>query len=302
MAFAIATPKITYLPPGPIRHGLAFDLHVGVRPRLPVSARFAADGEVESPSISFDDFSRMQTQRHKLDRGRRDESPAWVLNASTLRSVITRYLELRAGFLKAQPGTDVERIQRAQQKLNSKIPNQDAALTRLCKEYVAFKAPKLAQEIEGLDTALVITQTAASKAAMVAHLYYRLGLNSVEVGKEVGLKPPHIRMLLLRLRKVAASLGYVTPPRVRVGYHKARRLARILAASTPKRQAIVSSPEFIALFEKSLAKMANPKRAHCKNGHLICAQNAHVGDMRRTGRYFCNECQRLYQSAHLTLR
>ena len=44
--------------------------------------------------------------------------------------------------------------------------------------------------------------------AGVAYHYWRGGLNSVETGQQLGIKPPHVRQLLWRLSTTAGRLGY----------------------------------------------------------------------------------------------
>lgn len=62
-------------------------------------------------------------------------------------------------------------------------------------------------EIEGLDTYLRYTQTGgAGVVAAIVWLYYRVGMDSVGVGAELGLKPPHIRQTLWRLHETARKL------------------------------------------------------------------------------------------------
>lgn len=65
------------------------------------------------------------------------------------------------------------------------------------------------------------------------------------------------------------------------------------------RSKVVSSASFIKLFEKARAKMANPKRKSCKHGHKISAANAHVADLKRTGRYTCDPCNRAAQVRYM---
>jgi 5-methylcytosine-specific restriction endonuclease McrA len=68
----------------------------------------------------------------------------------------------------------------------------------------------------------------------------------------------------------------------------------------PARVTIVSSPDFIKLFEKARLRMLNPKRKWCKKGrHKICPANAHVGDVRRAGLYQCYPCWRATQKTWL---
>jgi hypothetical protein len=71
-----------------------------------------------------------------------------------------------------------------------------------------------------------------------------------------------------------------------------------LPPSTAKRSAVVSSPEFLKLFEAARQKFRDPKRETCKHGHPICAANAHVGDLKRTGYYFCNACNVQVQASY----
>lgn len=64
------------------------------------------------------------------------------------------------------------------------------------------------------------------------------------------------------------------------------------------RNKIVTSPAFLKLFEKAKAKMRDPKRKECAHGHPITATNAHVGDMKRIGRYTCDPCNREAQARY----
>ena len=65
-----------------------------------------------------------------------------------------------------------------------------------------------------------------------------------------------------------------------------------------KRNKIVASAGFIKLFEKARANMRDPKRKDCAHGHPITAANAHGGDMKRTGRYTCDPCNRAAQARY----
>src|SRR2546427_11953699 len=104
----IATaPKITRCPPAPQRNGLTFDQHAGAaRAMYPVSVRFAAGGEVESPGLSFTDYSRMGTQSRKSCGERRLPTPVWALDPAKVRALIVRTMEVRAGLHEPQRGTE----------------------------------------------------------------------------------------------------------------------------------------------------------------------------------------------------
>lgn len=65
-----------------------------------------------------------------------------------------------------------------------------------------------------------------------------------------------------------------------------------------KRAAIVSSPAFLNMFAKARKAAKDPSRKKCNHGHAITAANAHVGDMKRTGRYTCDVCNRKVQARY----
>jgi hypothetical protein len=57
-------------------------------------------------------------------------------------------------------------------------------------------------EIEGIDTYLRYTHNGgADVLAAIVYLYYRVGMDSVGVGAQLHLKPPHVRQLLWRLNE-----------------------------------------------------------------------------------------------------
>lgn len=62
-------------------------------------------------------------------------------------------------------------------------------------------------EIEGIDTYLRIHENGgAGFIVSIVYLYYRVGMDSVGVGMELGLKPPHVRQTLWRLHQTAEKL------------------------------------------------------------------------------------------------
>jgi len=305
MAIASATPKITKCPPGAAT-GARFDEYVQQRIALPVSARFVAGGEVESTGLDFGDWARMGRTARKLS-AYRDENPTWPMDDNKLRAVLVRYLERRAQLRRQQKGSEPERLQRALEILQASIPLKDECLTRLAQKYVAMKKRtdadsacirKLAEEIEGLDTVLVMEQNIATKVLMIAYLYYRLGLDSVEVAAECGIKPPHVRMLLLRLRTTAAELGFQKPP------SRCARKRKSPALNPPVKHRVryedlIKSEAFNKALEKSIA--ARPDIVVCKAGHdLVHPEAGHilVGDLLRLGRRICRSCWKLYQAAY----
>lgn len=70
------------------------------------------------------------------------------------------------------------------------------------------------------------------------------------------------------------------------------------ATAEAKRTAEISKPEYVAAFEKALAERT---KKTCKAGHdLTQIENAHVGDLKRTGKITCDLCNRAAQVKHGT--
>jgi hypothetical protein len=73
-------------------------------------------------------------------------------------------------------------------------------------------------EIEGYDSLLLTSSgedCGANKLVGLVNLYYGIGLNSVEVGDELGLKPPCVRGTLWRMARVWERMkteGPAAPP------------------------------------------------------------------------------------------
>lgn len=223
-AAAVVSHPITVLPPGPARPELTnayCDRHFRYQGKRPVSAEYDGAG-FQSPGISFEDYSRMATIQHKQSGERRLPTPQWALRPDLLRSVIVHFVERRAALgKKAQPGTERERLERASQKNVERCKRKQAILQRLCAEFVELKrlggdpvrAKKLSEQIQNLDTCLRIDRGIAGTAIRVVHLYYSVGLDSVGVATELGLKPPHVRQMLWKLNWVWDKLNGVAKSR-----------------------------------------------------------------------------------------
>ena len=202
------TVSITRLPPGPVRPELEYGQHL-TDGLYPVSAEFGADGEISSTGIAFEDYSRMATStKAKLDHGRKLERPLWAINPEQLRKLVIRYMEARA-IIHKPTGTDKERIDCAQNKLDSMRARRVATLTKICKRYVELKKQgtdiakikKLGEEIENLDSTIKFERNIAGRVLRIVHCYYSLGYNSVDVAHEVGIKPPAVRQILWKLHR-----------------------------------------------------------------------------------------------------
>lgn len=138
-------------------------------------------------------------------------------------------------------GSLKNRLEKAKTKILSRRPKMLDVMKKLCLEYVEIKTkglnPEISDrdwnlskkqpymefaegearyvdemkrrrqleiEIEGIDTYLRYTEHGgADVVAAIVYFYYRVGLDSVGVGAELGLKPPHIRQTLWRLHRAA---------------------------------------------------------------------------------------------------
>lgn len=186
--------------------------------------------------ISFEDYGKMGSQQHKQSGERRLETPKWALNNKLLQELLVTFMEERTG-IRGATGALFARLEIARHAVVAQHPRLLETAKRLCAEYVQVKnvgvhpeltdedvnallpqpelyAPyarkrltgqrkrELEIEIEGIDTYLRYTQGGgADVLAAIVYLYYRAGLDSVGVGEELDLKPPHVRQLLWRLNQ-----------------------------------------------------------------------------------------------------
>jgi DNA-binding NarL/FixJ family response regulator len=197
---------------------------------LAVHAEYDGHG-FQSGGIGFEDYSRMNTFTHKLNSGRHGATPDWVFNDTKLRAVIVGCIESRSKSGQERSvdttGTDAQRLARAQARIAGKHAMLEARIDRLCKQYMDAKragddalTKHFAQKVEELDTQIRMTDNPAKFYAGVAYHYWRSGLNSVETGQQLYIKPPHVRQILWRMGKIAGQLGYGAPKRIR---HRAGR-------------------------------------------------------------------------------
>ena len=82
--------------------------------------------------------------------------------------------------------------------------------------------------------------------AGVAYHYWRCGLTSVEVGQELGIKPPHVRCILWRMGKVAGQLGYAPVKSIKKGLRG--------SAATAKRKSLPTTDELLAVAKAVIEK------------------------------------------------
>ena len=168
--------------------------------------------------------------------------PSWAFNTAQLRELIVHFMERRVGHRTPQKGQQAERLQRAKAQLVATAPRLTDLLTNLCREYVEVKKQdptdprvrELEVEIANIDTQLLFINKAELLIAGVVFRSYRLGENSVEVGKAVGIKPTHVRMLLHRLNLMWNKLPEYVAAAPAAAERKARRDAAAVARAEKK--------------------------------------------------------------------
>jgi hypothetical protein len=181
----------------------------GKRGQRSVSARKTRDGW-DSTGISWQDYGSMSTRQHKQSGERRLPTPMWALDDKLLRELLVVFMETRLG-IHNPTGTLLERRDFARAYAISDRPRHEANLDELNLRYVEESkagAPperlkRLEQEIENLDTFLRTTVNGGmDTVAGTVFLYHRCKFDSVGVGTELGLKPPHVRQILWRMNQV----------------------------------------------------------------------------------------------------
>jgi hypothetical protein len=245
-------PKITILPPGPHRPELETKQHIFKGSRMPMSTTFVADGETESTGIDYSDYGRMSTMVQKLDKGRRNERPAWAVNDVQLMKVLCQYMESRANIdggwqRMKQPGTVAQRIKRAQNKIISRLPDKIEILDGLCKEYVELKKnpaatcdrlQELEIEIEGLDTYIRTSQKDGGLLLAVGcvQTYWKECLDSVACAERLHIKPPHVRQIIWRLDKACKKVSREVRVTMQINLLRGLRSNPVAVAAKGQRQ------------------------------------------------------------------
>jgi hypothetical protein len=162
--------------------------------------------------VAFEDYSRMQVTVHAQSGDRRLPTPEWALNDAKLRALVTRYYEKRAQFVGPQPGTELERLARAQKRLLDRKPEMLATVDKLCEEYVYLKRDGrdpnrqrlLEIEIQNYDTTIGLIDRGPGVLIALVRFYYSVGLDSVGTSQALsGIPSPmSVRQTLWRLHRV----------------------------------------------------------------------------------------------------
>ena len=117
----------------------------------------------------------------------------------------------------------------------------------------------LESEIQGVDAQIRINRAPAKILAGVIYFYYREGLDSTQVGAELGFKSPCVRQLLFRIMKIALALGLETPESITC---QRRDLADERSKRAADKQAALDAGRAARIAAREAAKMTTkPPRA-----------------------------------------
>lgn len=173
-------------------------------------------GQIVTSGLSFSDYERMHTVTRAPVFQR--VVPSWATDDRQLRELILLACENKLRILESSEGlTHAQRLQRIRERAAVVKSKKSPVLTAMCKQYVALKTGcatvdqlrRMEVKIEGLDCELVNLQRAPELMAACTFRYYRLRENSVQISEALRtLKPPAVRQILFRLRKLA-ELGHV---------------------------------------------------------------------------------------------
>ena len=134
-------------------------------------------------------------QRRKAQTWYRGHVPIWVEDAKVLKEVIIRYLENRYYLEEATGMAYDDRMLAVRLSAMKALPGFERTLDELIR-YKAQDVP-----VQALDTRIVLEKRGIPElVASIVYMYYRLGYNSTGIYEEIKVKPPHVRIILHRLR------------------------------------------------------------------------------------------------------
>jgi len=248
-----------------------------------------ANAVSQDTCLSFQDYGSMHIERRgKTTHRRKPEKIEWVFDDGRMRNVILTSLERRY-YIPRVPGTpDADRLERINEaaKFQSKRWQTilDARLDA-CKEAQDTGAPaKRIRELEivlqNIDSRLQFDRQPAVLLTAIVYMSYRQGWNSTTVAEELHILPPHVRITLYRLNKVAADLKAGRPYRLRTVWESRRPW---------------SKPELVLLWilrahglswKKCAKKLGRLNSRRCNGSNLILVWKRHFEtriDRRWTG-------------------
>ena len=210
--------------------------------RLPTPLWAMSDWALRRVLVQFME-ERAFSKKERTVRAAAEKDARKILKAD-LDKKGAEYAERRKAYAALEEVWLRSRLDAVQKKVASKRPQAESVMDQLCAEYVEIKQKglkpgmtdkewneslnepylefaegeakyqdekvklkRLEVVIEGIDTYLRYTVNGgADMVASAVYLYYRVGMDSVGVANELGLKSPHIRQTLYRLHQTAKKI------------------------------------------------------------------------------------------------
>ena len=210
--------------------------------RLPTPGWAMSDFALRRVLVTFME-ERAFSKKERTVRTAAEKEARKVLKAA-LDKKGAEYAERRKAYAALEEVWLRSRLDAVQKKVASKRPQAESVMDQLCAEYVDIrqkglrpgmtdkewnesrnepymefaegeakyqdekvKLKRLEVVIDGIDTYLRYTVNGgADMVASAVYLYYRVGMDSVGVANELGLKSPHIRQTLYRLHQTAKKI------------------------------------------------------------------------------------------------
>jgi hypothetical protein len=258
-------------------HEPRFDQHqFGGRRSNAVNARKTREGW-DTTGIAFSDLQlSMHVQRRQKVRERRLETPKWAVNDTELLAVVLNLCERRL-YLKPDPSvvTDKQRaarIRKTELEFCEKRwkPLLRKMYDRLKDETDPYLKTKLSEQIQNVDSCIMMARR-SSIAVMVAvvYFYYRNGWDSVKVGEELKLHPPHVRQILARLYWNGVKGAFNYEQRVaerqlglaRLNWERTERIFARVARATKRHNQWLEEKERRAMMRQDRARVRAMKWA-----------------------------------------
>jgi hypothetical protein len=193
------------------------------------------------------DYNQLHNRMHvkriaDLRRGRKAETPAWVLSDEEFREVLVLYLESRfqihqpTGSLKQRlercKAVGKERARGAKSILVTRVAEFRATEPAIAEERFselpedayfplflgalrgrspADRLQRLNLQISCIDSEAAMSERAPELVTACAYYFYRLGWNSCSIAEELNLRSVHVRQIICRLNRAARRRAQGTP-------------------------------------------------------------------------------------------
>jgi hypothetical protein len=156
----------------------------------------------------------MHVERRSRGIKRRKGTPLWALNDRETRRIVLTFLERRYSITPPPDATDLQRLAAIDAAAKAKAGWRQQVLERRLDEYknaADYGVPEkrlreLQIEAQVNDSRALFDRKPAQLLNAVIYLSYRRGLSSRAVAEELQMLPPHVRILLYRLNRLAEDL------------------------------------------------------------------------------------------------